>query len=165
MQLIETPTGESEEDDPSFFTGRAGFNRPRNANEGVRPVTRYEQRLYAAQLRASPHLEEMRAEVGPPFAHYLRTDPSGARPIRPDLLDAWIERGWLERATVPSWEPPPTRPAIVLDPFAGSGTTLMVAEELGRWWIGIDICGDYLPQIQRRTAQRSLAAAFDNASH
>jgi hypothetical protein len=59
----------------------------------------------------------------------------------------------------------PTRPAIVLDPFAGSGTTLMVAEELGRWWIGIDICEDYLLQIQKRTAQRSLAGAFENATH
>jgi len=59
----------------------------------------------------------------------------------------------------------PTRPAIVLDPFAGSGTTLMVAEELGRWWIGIDICEDYLPQIRKRTAQRSLAGAFENATH
>jgi len=56
----------------------------------------------------------------------------------------------------------PTRPAIVLDPFAGSGTTLKAAEELGRWWVGIDICEEYLPQIQERTAQRSLAAAFEN---
>ena len=59
----------------------------------------------------------------------------------------------------------PTRPAIVLDPFAGSGTTLMVAEELGRWWIGIDICDEYQAQIKRRTAQRSLAGAFENATH
>ncbi len=56
----------------------------------------------------------------------------------------------------------PTRPPIVLDPFAGSGTTLKVAEDLGRWWVGIDICEGYLPQIRERTAQRSLAAAFEN---
>ncbi len=61
-----------------------------------------------------------------------------------------------------SW---PTRPALVLDPFAGSGTTLKVAEELGRWWIGIDICDAYQAQIRKRTAQRSLAGAFENAMH
>jgi DNA modification methylase len=56
----------------------------------------------------------------------------------------------------------PTRPALVLDPFAGSGTTLRVAEDLGRWWIGFDISAEYRSQIERRTAQRSLAAAFEN---
>jgi DNA modification methylase len=56
----------------------------------------------------------------------------------------------------------PTRPAIILDPFAGSGTTLKVAEDLGRWWVGIDICEQYSEQIRERTAQRSLTAAFEN---
>jgi len=56
----------------------------------------------------------------------------------------------------------PTRPAIILDPFTGSGTTLMMAEQLGRWWVGIDICEQYSEQIKERTAQRSLAAAFEN---
>jgi len=38
----------------------------------------------------------------------------------------------------------------------------MMAEQLGRWWIGIDICEQYSKQIRERTAQRSLAAAFEN---
>jgi DNA modification methylase len=64
----------------------------------------------------------------------------------------------------------PTRPAIVLDPFAGSGTTLMVAEELGRWWIGLDICEDYRSQILERTrlgeqaGQRSLTGGDVSAA-
>jgi site-specific DNA-methyltransferase (adenine-specific) len=33
----------------------------------------------------------------------------------------------------------PTRPGLVLDPFAGSGTTLKVAAELGRAWLGIEL--------------------------
>lgn len=32
---------------------------------------------------------------------------------------------------------------VVLDPFAGAGTTLKVADELGREWVGIEINEDY----------------------
>ena len=39
---------------------------------------------------------------------------------------------------------------IVLDPFAGAGTTLVVAEKMGRKWIGIEINPDYCEIIKRR---------------
>jgi len=42
------------------------------------------------------------------------------------------------------WTPAPTRPAVVLDPFAGTGTTPAVAHLLGRHGIGIDLSKDYL---------------------
>jgi site-specific DNA-methyltransferase (adenine-specific) len=32
---------------------------------------------------------------------------------------------------------------IVLDPFSGSGTTMVVAEQLGRKWIGCEISSEY----------------------
>jgi hypothetical protein len=38
----------------------------------------------------------------------------------------------------------PTRPAVVLDPFAGTGTVPMVAHHLGRHGIGVDLSKDYL---------------------
>jgi len=38
----------------------------------------------------------------------------------------------------------------VLDPFAGAGTTLVVAEELGRRWVGIEISPEYCEIIKRR---------------
>lgn len=37
-----------------------------------------------------------------------------------------------------------TRPAVVLDPFAGTGTVPMVARALGRFGIGLDLSRDYL---------------------
>lgn len=41
------------------------------------------------------------------------------------------------------WTPPPTRPAVVLDPFGGTGTVAMVARALGRVGISVDLSWDY----------------------
>jgi DNA modification methylase len=41
------------------------------------------------------------------------------------------------------WTPPPTRPAVVLDPFCGTGTTMLTASALGRIGIGVDRSADY----------------------
>jgi DNA modification methylase len=38
----------------------------------------------------------------------------------------------------------PTHPAVVLDPFAGTGTTCGVARTLGRYGVGLDLSADYL---------------------
>lgn len=45
---------------------------------------------------------------------------------------------------------------IVFDPFMGSGTTAMVAERLGRKWIGCELNEKYKPLIDERTAQLGL---------
>jgi len=44
-------------------------------------------------------------------------------------------------------------PATVLDPFAGSGTTLFVAQRLGRSSIGFELNEAYRPLIEARLAQ------------
>jgi site-specific DNA-methyltransferase (adenine-specific) len=41
---------------------------------------------------------------------------------------------------------------LVLDPFAGSGTTLAVAKKLGRRWLGIELSPDYAQKIKERLA-------------
>jgi site-specific DNA-methyltransferase (adenine-specific) len=55
--------------------------------------------------------------------------------------------------------------ALILDPFCGSGSTLVAAERLGRRWIGIDIDPHWCDVARRRTAQRGLfQAAIDAAT-
>jgi site-specific DNA-methyltransferase (adenine-specific) len=39
---------------------------------------------------------------------------------------------------------------IVLDPFLGSGTTAIAAEQLGRDWIGIEVSSQYCDQANQR---------------
>jgi DNA modification methylase len=49
-------------------------------------------------------------------------------------------------------------PAVVLDPFMGSGTTALVARKLGRRSIGIELNEEYARLAARRLQQQSLFA-------
>lgn len=50
---------------------------------------------------------------------------------------------------------------VVLDPFAGSGTTLAVAKKLGRRWIGFEISPRYVAHIVRRLAEAAVGDPLD----
>jgi hypothetical protein len=52
----------------------------------------------------------------------------------------------------------PTRPAVVLDPFGGTGTTAMVAKALGRHGISVDLSADYCRLAEWRTNDRDQLA-------
>lgn len=41
---------------------------------------------------------------------------------------------------------------VVLDPFAGSGSTLIVAKKLGRRWVGLDVSPEYVRHANARIA-------------
>ena len=140
LEIIETPTGECVGEDLSMETGRAGFNRPRGDSEGKRLITRYEQRRYAEQLKASPQRGAMAAAAGLAFEHYIRTDINGARPVPDELLENWIVAGWLTLVEPPDYSKwPEAVPCVVLDPFGGSGTVGRVARGLNRRAILVDI--------------------------
>ena len=51
-------------------------------------------------------------------------------------------------------------PATVLDPFIGSGTTVAVAQQLGRHGIGLDLNPDYLSIARRRLEGITLPMAI-----
>ena len=55
----------------------------------------------------------------------------------PELIETPIKAGCPENG-------------IVLDPFMGSGTTGMVAKQLGKNYVGIELNPEYLPLIQGR---------------
>ena len=66
----------------------------------------------------------------------------------------WSGRCGDSSSTTTGWQPScdcnaQTRPAIVLDPFVGSGTTVMVSNALGRQAVGLDLSWQYLKENAR----------------
>src|SRR5690606_1746633 len=49
----------------------------------------------------------------------------------------------------------------VLDPFAGSGTTLASAKKLGRRWLGFELSSDYVKYANERLASAKVGDALD----
>lgn len=60
-------------------------------------------------------------------------------------------------------QPYAARPCLVLDPFAGSGTTLLVAERLGRDSIGIELNPEYIAIAERRIKAHDPTATIELA--
>ena len=73
-----------------------------------------------------------------------------------------LDEGSTLKHTVPTftvgWAPTclcdaPIAPCVVLDPFAGSGTTLAVAKRLGRDGIGFELNAEYAKLAEKRIAE------------
>jgi DNA modification methylase len=62
--------------------------------------------------------------------------------------------GWRQSCKCQPHEPVP---CVVLDPFAGSGTTLAVAKVLGRDSVGIELNPDYIALAEERIATAGVA--------
>ena len=68
---------------------------------------------------------------------------------------------WARVVDATEWRPTCTCnadkvPATVLDPFAGTGTTLLAAMRLGRRSVGVDLSTDYLAQAVKRLEKQPL---------
>jgi site-specific DNA-methyltransferase (adenine-specific) len=53
---------------------------------------------------------------------------------------------------------PPLEGNIVLDPFAGSGTTLVAAQNLGRSYVGIEVVPEYVAIAQKRLSESKITS-------
>jgi DNA modification methylase len=63
-----------------------------------------------------------------------------------------------------SWTPPDTRPAVVCDPFGGTGTTAMVARALGRIGVSVDLSHDYSRLAKWRVTSNHAAKSISRTN-
>ena len=85
-------------------------------------------------------------------------DGNGAQRKHRYLDELANPRGPVREFHLDRWEPPPSRPAVVLDPFGGTGTTAHVARALGRIGISLDLSEAYCRLAADRTLARQRAA-------
>jgi hypothetical protein len=87
------------------------------------------------------------------------TEPSTPAPTRDSSTRSLMASAPSVPTTQPtSRTPPQTRPAVVLDPFGGTGTTALVAKALGRHGISVDMSADYCRLATWRTNDRDQLA-------
>ena len=150
--------------DPTRKTGRSGLNRERGPRR-VSSAFVLSQRQLAAVIRRAcgDDLDRWRVYFDSifgdgMFSHWIRIKgKSGQYPSKDacdlieEKLDIVIGRdadsGYVQRCNC---EPADAVPCVVLDPFAGSGTTGKVAVELGREFIGCELNPEYADLAAKR---------------
>lgn len=91
----------------------------------------------------------------------------GSNGQKQQIFDSWdgYPRGTTHTITT-GWQPTCACeagglvPAVVLDPFVGSGTTLLVARALGRCGLGLDLSLDYLRDQARKRLELDALDAW-----
>lgn len=156
-------------------------DRPTKSHEHIFLLTKSDRYHYDADAIREPHAEDSLARVkrGRSADHKYTDGGPGNQTIAKDLADA-CHPGGRNRRTVWTvanapysgshfavFPPELIRPCIragcppggtVLDPFAGTGTTALVAEQEGRHATLIDLNPEYIDLQKKRTAQTSLLA-------
>src|SRR4030043_2150857 len=110
-------------------------------------------------LKYPDHPQALTSQYGNGKSHVWKPNPNGAKPQ--DVIEIPTTcNGMHEKTPHPTQKPEELLRKIVLassnagdlivDPFLGSGTTAVVAEQLGRRWKGCDISLEYCPWAARR---------------
>jgi DNA modification methylase len=81
-----------------------------------------------------------------------------------DNLSARPKVGPWREYHLDGWRPPPTRPALVVDPFGGTGTTAMVARALGRHAVTVDLSHAYSRAARWRVTSDNAAKAISKTN-
>jgi DNA modification methylase len=136
--------------------GRVGNRNGKNPGDVWRVATAIDRLGHQATFPAGLIERPIRATC--PAAICVQCDRAWTRPTRiisrrtSEGMRHVREVGELRRCDCFA----PTRPGVVLDPFMGTGTTAVVAERLGRDWLGIELNPTFtkLAEDRLRSARR-----------
>ena len=114
--------------------------------DGYQPAKR------PSQHEIGPHFQRDNGGAIPPniltvpntrsYDLYIRRCKAAGLPVHPARFPAEIPDFFIRFLT--------SERQLVLDPFAGSGSTLVVAKKLGRHWIGFELSKRYANKAQNR---------------
>lgn len=153
---------------PGDSPGRAGLNSDgvhgRDRRAGMHVASQVQISGYACACTPYTDHPERRGtdfHAGTDRALQGMNDGNGGERYRRYMEELASPRGPVREYHFGNWQVPPATAALVLDPFCGTGTTLVVADVLGRSSIGTDLSADYCRAARWRVsdpAERARAA-------
>jgi len=117
-------------------------DRPTKAHETVFLLSKNQNYYYDVDAVKGPNGRRLRTLWDIPTEPTKKADPADDGPPHP----APMPRSVAERCIRITSEPGD----YVLDPFAGGGTTCIVAESLDRSWVGVELNPSYVDLIEHR---------------
>ena len=114
-------------------------DRPTKAHETVFLLSKEQDYYYDVGAVKGPNGRRLRTVWDIPTEPVKR---NGASDDHPAMMPLSLARRCLAITSHPE--------SVVLDPYAGSGTTLLAARELGRKWVGIELKVEFADLIERR---------------
>ena len=101
-----------------------------------------------------------KVELGKSFkdktADEIKASPTSALRYKQKKIESKTI-GWTDCGCNAGWTS-----GVVLDPFVGAGTTALVAKQLGRHFIGIDINSEYIKIAKKRLAESNFTCNIIN---
>ena len=115
-------------------------DRPTKAHETVFLLSKTRNYYYDVDAVRGPNGRRLRTVWDIPTAPVKRSN--GEADDHPAMMPMALARRCIAIAS--------QKDSVVLDPYAGSGTTLLAAQELGRRWRGIELNPSFVDLIERR---------------
>ena len=118
-------------------------DRPTRSHETVFLLSRSQDYYYDVDVVRGPNGRRLRTVWDIPTEPRKRLN--GSLDDHPAIMPLSLARRCVELTSRPG--------DVVLDPYAGSGTTLIAARDAGRKWIGVELKPGFVDLIERRLSE------------